>query len=195
MIILLSISCVNAIENDTDNVITINNENDNLTADIGTYTELEQVFLNNDKFVFEKDYAANSKDGIINLKRSIEIDGQGHSIDAGGYTGILQADSSQSNKIKVVLKNIIFKNAKSGDGGAIIVKSAKNVNIKIIDCTFLNNHVNEDGGAIYYDSTGTLEIINSKFDGNVQNTVECITVMVVQSICREVPSKLKNHHF
>ena len=41
---------------------------------MGTYTELEQAFLVNNKFVFEKDYAAKEGDGVINIKKSIEIE-------------------------------------------------------------------------------------------------------------------------
>ncbi|MBE6489234.1 MAG: hypothetical protein E7Z83_00010 [Methanobrevibacter sp.] len=194
MFILLSISFVSAAQNDTqitdDEILTVTEENlqteeideiksksnaeNNLTSDVGTYTELEQVFLTNDKFTFEKDYAAHQGDGIINIKRSIEIDGNGHTIDAGNFTGIFQADSSQSNGINVIIKNLILKSGRKEQnnaiGGAILVKNVKNVHFNIINCTFINNRAKSYGGAIYFSSDGgAIEISNSKFTTNNAN--------------------------
>ena len=172
ILVLFSVSSVSAVQNDTlstneiDNVdndiLSISNETGTLSDGQGTFNDLKNEIRANN-ITLEKDYIAHSDEKVIDLTHSIEIDGKGHTIDGNGITGIFQADSSDIN---VVLKNIVFKNGKSGDGAAIMVKSAKNVNIKIINCVFTNNRVSEDGGAIYYDSTGTLEITKSTFEKN-----------------------------
>ena len=51
--------------------------------------------------------------------------------------GIFQVDLSDSNNINVILKNIVFTNGKSGDGGAIMVKSAKGGAVKTQDGTLI----------------------------------------------------------
>lgn len=127
MFILLSLSVVSAAQNETqitddeeiltvsednlqteetDEIIGKSNDENNLTADVGTYPELERAFQATNRFVFEKDYAANEKDGVINIKHSIEIDGKGHTIDASGFTGIFQSDNSAYGNIEVIIKRI-----------------------------------------------------------------------------------------
>lgn len=89
VLILLSVSCVSAnqddtvLANDNDNILALDEddiqvqanegENEALSAEKGSYSELEQAFLDNDIFNFEKDYEAGSGDGVINIKKSIEI--------------------------------------------------------------------------------------------------------------------------
>ncbi len=181
--ILLSISFVSANQNDTilandnDEILALDEndiqgqanegENEVLSAEKGSYSELEEAFLANDVFNFEKDYEAASGDGVINIKKSIVINGRGHTIDAKEYTGIFQADSSASDNIDVVINNLIFKNGKRDFGGAIFVKNADNVKLTLINCTFISNAANEDGGAIYFDSSqGELTIVDSTFTKN-----------------------------
>ena len=150
-----------------DEIISIKNDDDNLSANVGTYTELEQAFLVNNKFVFEKDYAAKEGDGVINIKKSIEIDGKGHSIDAGGLTGIFQSDSKESNGINVVIKNLIFKNGVLLHGGAIYVDGPEKVTYTLQNCTFINNTAWYEGGAIYFWGNGNiLDVSDSKFIKN-----------------------------
>ena len=165
---ILTVSEDNLQTEQTDEIISKNNDNDNLTTDVGTYTELENAFQVNEKFTFEKDYAAHEGDGIINIKKSIEIDGKGHTIDAGGHTGIFQSDSTESNNIEVTIKNLIFKNGKLDEGGAILVKKAEHITYNIINCTFISNQGKYGGAAIYFDSvTGHLGISDSKFIKNI----------------------------
>ena len=183
LLILLSVSSVSAEQNDTilandnDEGLALDEndiqgqvnegENEVLSAEKGSYSELEEAFLANDVFNFEKDYEAASGDGVINIKKSIVINGRGHTIDAKEYTGIFQADSSASDNIDVVINNLIFKNGKRDFGGAIFVKNADNVKLTLINCTFISNAANEDGGAIYFDSSqGELSIIDSTFTKN-----------------------------
>ena len=187
MFILLSISFASAAQNEThltddEKILTVTEDNlqtgetdeilsksndDNLTADVGTYSELEDAFQKNDKFVFEKDYAAQENDGVINIKKSIEIDGNGHTIDARGYTGIFQSDSKESNGINVVIKNLIFKNGVLLHGGAIYVDGPEKVTYTLQNCTFINNTAWYEGGAIYFWGNGNiLDVSDSKFIKN-----------------------------
>ena len=188
MFILLSLSVASAAQNETqitddgeiltvseddlqteetDEIIGKSNDENNLTADVGTYSELEQAFQNNNRFVFEKDYAAKESDGVINIKKSIEIDGNGHTIDAGGFTGIFQSDSKDSNGITVIIKNLIFKNGVLLHGGAIYVDGPENIKYIIQTCTFINNTAWYEGGAIYFWGDGNvLDISDSTFIKN-----------------------------
>jgi len=188
MFILLSISFTSAAQNETqltddgeiltvtednlqteetDEIISKINDNDNLTANVGTYTELEEAFKTNNEFTFEKDYAAKESDGVINIKHSIEIDGKGHTIDAGGFTGIFQSDSKEGNGITVTIKNLIFKNGVLLHGGAIYVDGPENIKYIIQNCTFINNTAWYEGGAIYFWGDGNiLDISDSTFIKN-----------------------------
>nr|WP_295161788.1 Ig-like domain repeat protein [uncultured Methanobrevibacter sp.] len=188
MFILLSISFASAAQNETqltgdEEILTVTedalqteetdeitskiNDENNLSASVGTYSELEQAFLAGNKFVFEKDYAAQENDGVINIKKSIEIDGKGHTIDAKGYTGIFQSDSKESNGINVVIKNLIFKNGVLLHGGAIYVDGPEKVNYTLQNCTFINNTAWYEGGAIYFWGDGNiLDISDSTFIKN-----------------------------
>jgi len=60
------------------------------------------------------------------------------------------------------LKNLVLTDCWSDNGGVIHTKT--NVNINIINCTFIDNGATEDGGAIYFDSTGTLDIRETTFE-------------------------------
>jgi len=177
MFILLSISFTSAAQNETqltddgeiltvtednlqteetDEIISKINDNDNLTANVGTYTELEEAFKTNNEFTFEKDYAAKESDGVINIKHSIEIDGKGHTIDAGGFTGIFQSDSKEGNGITVTITNLIFKNGVLLHGGAIYVDGPENIKYIIQNCTFIINTAWYEGGAIYFCGDGNI---------------------------------------
>ncbi len=97
----------------------------------------------------------------IYISKTLTIDGNGHSIDAKGLSGIFSISGSN-----VILKNIKFKNAyrSSGNGGAIYWSGS---NGKLINCTFENNKVDSTyyGGAIYwYGSYGNMT--NCKFTNN-----------------------------
>ena len=65
----------------------------------------------------------------------VVVDGHGHYIDARSKTGII--NSHKTGNIDVVLKNIIFKNAKTENGGALHF-TVKNSKFTIINCTFYN---------------------------------------------------------
>ena len=97
----------------------------------------------------------------INIYQDITINGNNHVIDGSNSSeGIFNIHSN------VILKNIIFKNAKSTSGSAIYAKCN---NLKIDNCQFINNHADGWGGAIYF-KAGKLEITNSKFKDNSGNS-------------------------
>lgn len=87
------------------------------------------------------------------------IDGQGHTIDAQKKTNIFILNS------KLTLKNMILKNGKASQGGAIYSYTH---DLIIDNCKFENNFASENGGAIYI-STADLTVTNSKF---IKNSVK-----------------------
>lgn len=171
--IFLGISCVSASQqNDTaltdDDVLTLGDgevqtqiNEESLSADAGTYSELEEAFKNGGTFDFEKDYVAHDGDSLINIEKSIVIDGHGHSIDAKGLTGIFRTNDVKN--ISVTLKNLVLKNGHSKYGGAYDIYA--DIDLTIINCTFIRNQAEYDGGAIYF-ADGNLQIINSTFNYN-----------------------------
>ena len=74
------------------------------------------------------------------------------------------------------MKNCIFKNNISGNGGAIY---AKNVNCVIEGSTFENNLANEDGAAVHFSSD-----VPSK-----ENPVEARTYTFTKSSCKNNEAK------
>lgn len=98
-------------------------------------------------------------------KDNLIIDGNGHTIDGNGKNRIFHVKSKN-----LVLKNIIFKNAKApegifaepkGYGGAINNEGQ----LEIIDCEFMNNFAKNDGYDIL-NNGGVLKIENCKFSQN-----------------------------
>ena len=92
----------------------------------------------------------------ITINTAMVIDGRGHSISSNGVR-IFTVNSN------LVLKNIVFKNAASTNGGAIY-STAK---LTLSNCQFLNNKATSNGGAVY--STANLIIEKCKFNGNQAN--------------------------
>lgn len=63
-------------------------------------------------------------------------------------------------------ENVIFKDSSSANGG--VIYSTSEINITLVNCTFLNNFASSSGGAIYLEN-GNLTITNSFFNGNGAN--------------------------
>lgn len=80
-------------------------------------------------------------EGIEIDGRDIVIEGNFHSIDAGGKARILDIVASD-----VIIKNLHFKNANAFAGGAI---SSYDSNLKISNCKFSSNACEYRGGALY----------------------------------------------
>lgn len=98
---------------------------------------------------------------VFVIKEDYVIDGHGHSIDAQGKTQIFDIRPGYT----LTLKNLILKNGKASEGGAIICRSG---NLKIDHCTFINNKATSYGGAILM-RNGHLTISDSVFE---KNTIE-----------------------
>lgn len=89
-----------------------------------------------------------------------------------GYScgGIFLAGSGTT----LTLKNLTLEDGQAPFGGAIF---ADGTDLEIDDCLFLNNYAQDittfhggKGGAIYINSAGTVDIINSTFTGNTAVT-------------------------
>lgn len=111
---------------------------------------------------YEKDFY----EGGIELDiDNLVIDGNGHTIDACGYSRIFIITGEN-----ITLKNIIFENGHSHNnydnpinthGGALRINSHNN--LTIINCEFKNNNSERNGGVI---SGGNINISESKFTEN-----------------------------
>ena len=110
-----------------------------LDSDIVLKDDEELLFLNG----IELDI-----DGMI-------INGDGHSIDACGKTRIFNVTGRG-----IELRDIVFKNAFAGNGGAI----KNDGGLRIYDSTFEDNRAEESGGAIF--NEGGLFISKSDFKNN-----------------------------
>lgn len=178
LFILISISTVSAVDENT-NVITVNNDDNNILNinDInnevltdendGSFADLNTK-INGDTstdIVLDKNYTYSSTDrintGILISKNNTVIDGQGHTIDAKGQTRIFNITATT-----VILKNINFINGNSaGSGGAIY---GYGDNLRIFNCTFINNNASW-GGAVFSYPYSYAAIVNSTFIGNNAN--------------------------
>ena len=172
-LIFLSLSAVSANSTD-DSVSTSLVDNGNLTVESddnivhsesgeGNFKELTGLIENvsqNGTLELTKDYKHDSGDcDGIEISKSITISGNGHIINGSDASGIFKISNSN-----IILKDIIFSNAFSGDcGGAI---NLNNVNCEIINCSFINNQANNAGGAIY-SSNSNINIANCTFTNNM----------------------------
>ena len=136
---------------------------DNQTLNNGTFDDLSCEISNaSTTLKLERDYEFNSscdkphEDGI-SIDRDLEIDGQGHTINAGYNARIFKQTSGN-----LILKNIKFMMGNSDeDGGALQL----NGTCKVYNCSFKDNRAGSVGGAIY--SKSTIEIRNCEFENNV----------------------------
>ena len=172
LLILISLSCVNAVQINETEPITYISENctgEVLNADIGDFSALndEINFSSQTKTLnLTKDYAYDpSNDEIYSAGITINIDdlvidGHGHTINANHQARIfnIQADN-------VILKNIVIINGYSDyQGSAIHWTGAKG---KVMDSTFKNSVSHNIGGAIYFNNYAN--VTNSEFINNSAN--------------------------
>lgn len=111
------------------------------------------VTLNED-YLFDSNIDYNFKNGIV-INRSVNIIGNGHTIDGAGVARIFNITASD-----VFISNINFINANADNGGAI----TSQLNPGLISCNFTNNKATSNGGAMY---GGTAS--NCKFESNSAN--------------------------
>lgn len=186
LISLFAVSTVSAADNATGDVVSVeetigeivcveenqtigqNYDEEIIGVDDGTFTDLKskvgnlmmvQITLDRN-YVYDYSYDYRLGDDGISIDKSfLIIDGNGHTIDAGGQSRIFNIKFGS----KVILQNINFVNAySSGDGGAIYVHD---LDFEIENCTFTNNFAEGSGGAIYA-SMSLLKISDSIFTNN-----------------------------
>ena len=165
-LIFLSLSAVSANSADDSFSAGLVGSDDNTVhsqSNEGNFKELTCLIGNvsqNGTLELTKDYKHDLGDSDgIEISKSITISGNGHIINASDASGIFKVSNSN-----VILKDIIFSNALSGDcGGAIYLNNA---NCEIINCSFINNQANNSGGAIYA-SNSNIDIVNSTFSNNM----------------------------
>ena len=140
----------------------------NHTFSNGTFSALQYMIDNvseGSTITLEEDYKIDRDfyydgtrynwNGIIISKR-LTIDGKGHTIRGDGEAGTSNIFSITTDN-PVTLKNIIFSH------GSRAVTAVSN--LKIINCTFIDNAILvDDGGAIY--CSGKLTVEYSNFTGN-----------------------------
>lgn len=170
------------------NFITVNgttNEEPQRDYSKATFKDLNDLILNSNEIVLDKDYAyfndTEFNEGIV-ISKSLTIDGRGHTIDANKFARIFNISSGN-----VILKNIKFANGyvDYNYGGAIFCNnsdvsvincsftenfayygsaiSSTNANVTIKDSTFSNNFGIE--GTVYADNSD-VNVANSDFEKN-----------------------------
>ena len=154
---------VNAVENSTENAISISNDNQVITegnvSDVGTWEELRTEIDNVEEggiFNLTKDYKADIS-FWKSIKKSITIDGKGHSIDGNGH---LISFDIKANANFVTIKNLNFINVKSGKLGQVVYWSGGNG--VLCNCSFVNCSVSGGDCTVYW-SGGNGVLCNSSF--------------------------------
>ncbi len=112
--------------------------------------------------------------GTINLVQSLSI-GKNITIDASsvspmtlngsGQFQIMTIGKDTSSAFTATLKNISFYNGCSAEKGAALYITAS-ASVNLVDCIFLSNTSNVDGGAIYSDTYGSVSVENTEFQNN-----------------------------
>lgn len=127
-------------------------------------------------FVYSEVYDTNIVQGILINKDNLTIDGQGHTIDAKGFSRIFQfgdrvRDVTLKNMILIngnhenyggaiefkgsygTIENVEFRNNHAYRGGAV---DFSNYQGKIVNCTFESNRADKDAGALYFHNFGII---------------------------------------
>jgi len=164
ILLVLSINVVSAADNTTKEVISLSEENTlGDPVSIGTFGDLQKDINSSTtgQIRLNKSYTYDSSESEyltgININKTIEIDGNGYTIDGNHTARIFNITAGG-----VVLKNINFVNANATlKSGGAIYNGANN--LKILNCTFNSNHA-KYGGAIY--TLGNITIEDSTFKSN-----------------------------
>ena len=129
-----------------------------------TFTDLKNLIdatSPGDTIKLEDDYTNNGSitaDGIA-ISKAITIDGNGHTLNANGKSRTFVINTSG-----VTIKNTIFTNGHQDNTGSAIYWSGCTVNV--LNCTFINNAANYDGGAIGWTSSPNSSVYNCTFINN-----------------------------
>ncbi|MBO6123687.1 MAG: hypothetical protein J6P09_07590 [Methanobrevibacter sp.] len=131
---LISVSAVSAGEDDLKN------------SSQGNFTELNQEFSNSvDSVNLTKDFVHGDEEDDLKISKSINIDGNNHSIDFKNNSSL---NINNTLNLTVVFKNIHF-NGKFN----ITLNNENSINLSFIDCCFLGNadELNNSFVSSYYD--------------------------------------------
>lgn len=125
----------------------INNNNDS------------NIYLNND-FTYNEDSDSQFKEGIV-INRPVNIFGNGATIDASKNARIFNIVSDN-----VFINGVTFLNGTAKNGGAITGNS-----YAVIKCTFIGNHADNYGGAIFngYAENCIFENNDAYYGGAIHN--------------------------
>lgn len=155
LISFMVMSAVSAADNMTGDIISVDNADDvdvvesvadspNLTASSKSFSDLNNlinddsafnIYLNDD-YTYDSSTDSEFSKGIV-ISRSINIFGQGHTINANNRARIFNVTNY------VIFNNIKFINANSGMGAAITGD-----NYAVTDSYFANNHATVGGAAM-----------------------------------------------
>ena len=134
----------------------------------GSLSDLATAIENaDDELILDGDYTYANRDSTngITIDKDITIIGNGHTIDGNNRAAIFNIAQNAT----VVLKGIGFIHGTSNFGGAIYNLG----HLTLEDCLFYNNTANKplfgdggQGGAVYNDESGVLDIIGGNFIDN-----------------------------
>ena len=143
--------------------ISISDDGEDNTSDIGTFYELRTSIRNSESnFTLEKDYnfTSSSTSGIT-IDKDFTINGNGHYIDSQGLSRIFNIYGTT-----LILNNIVFISSQGTDagyssldieGGAIF---ARNSNLVIENCSFDSFNANFGGAICALDTNLTLNNVS-----------------------------------
>ena len=128
---------------------------------IDVLNEGDTLYLTSDvtrQMVYNPDWDEYNPEEQITIRKSIIIEGNGHTIDGAENGRIFYIGDGAST---VVFKNVSFINGHEDweYGGAIYSRSDS---LSVINCTFVNNYAGYGGNDIYYE--GNLILINTSAD-------------------------------
>lgn len=178
LLMLCSVSIVSAhdinetqmAQSEVNEIPLANNVDDTLSADPeqGSFDDLKNSIDNvcDGSTLYPNTSYTATDDCEIKLDKTLTIDGQGNTIDCNGKCRAFESEYGD-----ITLKNLIIKNGVANYGGAIF--SYGSAKFTIINCTFINNHGEYGGGAIYDNAAyndraaeKSLTIIDSTFECN-----------------------------
>ena len=125
----------------------------------GNFTDLaNEIRDTNDELNLNRNYIFQEteeyKNGIL-LNKSITVNGNGHYINGNNLSSLFYNNDSTNSELTFVFKDILFENFKTGANGAVF--NFTNVQLKVINCSFVNNSAT-NGGAV------SLKNVNVSFE-------------------------------
>ena len=182
MLLVCAVTQVNAADEPDNNLTDTDfeqplsevSENENLTSEIGTYTDLDNLLYDYYDVTLDKDYAYDSeKDSDLHngvkITHSLILNGNNHTIYANGarFFSVFDVEyASISNLNFVNIYSPEFLENYDGNayyyGGGIINTGG----LYLENCTFINNFAFELGGAILSADNSTLYVENCNFVNN-----------------------------